>query len=133
MWRRGFTRAKTGGTIAAGSRLDSSAWAVDLAREGLFAPNDSLGLRLAQPLRVDGGGLRLSLPVDYSYATLEPTFATVPLSLVPRGRELDAELVWRGPFASGAGMVSLFWRRNPGHYLTLPDDKGLAVSWSKSF
>lgn len=132
-WRSGYTWARTGETIAAGSRLRSSAWAVDLSREDLFKPGDSLGLRVSQPLRVESGGLNLNLPVGYSYETLRPTFDNVLVPLVPRGREVDAELLWQGPLYSGSAMVSLFYRRDPGHFADLPDDKGVAASWSWRF
>ena len=131
--RSGITWARSSGSIAPGSRLLTSAWALDVSRTGLTSPTDSLSLRLSQPLRVENGGLNFNLPVDYSYDTLRPTFALVPLSLVPRGREIDAELIWRSPLLTGSAMVSLFYRRDPGHYSTLRDDKGMAVSWSKPF
>ena len=54
---------------------------------------------LAQPMRVESGGLNLMLPVDYSYATLSPTYGIRSLSLSPQGRELTGELAWRGPLA----------------------------------
>ena len=104
-----------------------------MTRTGVTSSADSLSLRLSQPLRVESGGLNFNLPVDYSYDTLQPTFALVPLALVPHGRELDAELIWRSPLLTGSAMVSLFYRRDPGHYAALRDDKGLAVSWGKSF
>jgi subtilisin family serine protease len=132
-WRGGQTWARTGGSIAAGSRLRSSDWAVDLGRDNLFKPGDNLALRLSQPLRVESGGLNLRLPVDYSYATLSPTYGDRLISLAPKGRELDAELLWRGPLASGSAMVSLFYRRDPGHFANAPDDKGVAASWSWQF
>ncbi|HEX4847000.1 MAG TPA: S8 family serine peptidase, partial [Novosphingobium sp.] len=132
-WRSGFTWPHTGGSIAPGSRLTTSAWAFDLGREGLFQRGDSLTFRLAQPLRVESGGLALNLPVDYSYITLQPTFALVPLSLAPRGREIDAELIWRGRLLSGAALFSLFYRKDPGHYAAVRDDQGVAVSWTKQF
>jgi len=132
-WRSGFTWARSGGTISAGSQLRSSAWSLDLARENLIKPGDSLGLRVSQPLRVESGGLNLNLPVTYSYETLRPTFGNVVVPLVPHGREVDAELLWRGPLYSGSAMVSLFYRRDPGHFADLPDDKGIAASWSWQF
>lgn len=131
--RSGLTWARTSGSIAPGSRLLTSAWAVDVTRTGVISSADSLSLRLSQPLRVESGGLNFNLPVDYSYDTLQPTFALVPLALVPHGRELDAELIWRSPLLTGSAMVSLFYRRDPGHYAALRDDKGMAVSWSKQF
>lgn len=132
-WRSGFTWARSGGTISAGSQLRSSAWSVDLGRENLIKRGDSLGLRVSQPLRVESGGLNLNLPVAYSYETLRPTFGNVVVPLVPHGREVDAELLWRGPLYSGSAMVSLFYRRDPGHFADLPDDKGIAASWSWQF
>ena len=132
-WRSGFTRANSGGAIANGSYLRSSAWALDLGRENLIERGDALGLRVSQPLRVESGGLKLTLPVAYSYQTLTPTYADVLVSLTPRGREINAELLWRGPLYNGSAMVSLFYRRNPGHFAEVPDDKGLAASWSWQF
>ena len=131
--RGGLTWARISGSVAPGSRLLTSAWALDVTREGVVRAQDSLSLRLSQPLRVERGGLNFNLPVDYSYDTLQPTFALVPLSLVPRGREMDAELIWRSQLLTGSAMVSLFYRRDPGHYAELRDDKGMAVSWGKQF
>jgi hypothetical protein len=30
-------------------------------------------------------------------------------------------------------MGSVFYRRDPGHYASMPDDKGVAVKWSRGF
>ena len=132
-WRSGFTAPRSGGSLAAGGRLTSSAWALDGARENVFKPGDLLALRFSQPLRVESGGLALNLPVDYSYATLQTTYAARTLSLAPQGREIDTELVWRGPLWTGAAMFSVFYRQDPGHYAGVADDKGMAVSWGKAF
>jgi hypothetical protein len=132
-WRQGFTHGRVGGSLAGGSNLRSSAWSVDMARTGVFTPDDSLALRHAQPLRVESGGLNLSLPVDYSYETLTTTLGRRTLSLTPTGRERVTELVWRGPLWDGAAMASLFYRTDPGHYTALPDDTGMALTWSRKF
>lgn len=132
-WRSGFTSPRSGGSVASGGRMTSSAWSIDAAHGDVFKSGDWLGLRVAQPLRVESGGIALNLPVDYSYATLQPTFARSVLNLAPQGREIDTELAWRGPLWTGAATLSLFYRRDPGHYASLPDDQGLAVSWSKRF
>lgn len=132
-WRGGMTWAKQRGTVAAGSHLLTSAWALDLSRFGLFQPDDALSLRLAQPLRVERGALNLNLPVDYSYANLAPGMGLRQLSLSPKGRELDAELAWRGALLGGGATASLFWRKDPGHYASLPHDRGMALSWSRQF
>ena len=132
-WRSGFTRPQVSGLVTAGSRLVTSAWALDAQRIGIFAADDSLALRVSQPLRVESGGLSLNLPVDYSYATLSPVYGQRLLSLTPQGREQDVELVWRGGLLNGTAMASVYYRKDPGHYSTLPDDRGVAISWNRRF
>jgi len=130
--RLGWTRPDRSAVIGA-SRLVSSAWALDVERQGVFTPGDALALRVSQPLRVESGGVSLRLPVAYDYATGTATFADRSLSLAPHGRELMGELAWRGRLANGDLAASLFYRKDPGHFATLPDDKGVALRWSTGF
>lgn len=132
-WRQGWTQVRSAGLVASGSRFTSNGWSIDLSRADTLTAGDSIGLRLSQPLRVSGGGIGLTLPVAYDYATLTPSFGTRFLPLAPSGREIDAELAWRGPLWGGAASASLFYRTDPGHYATLPDDKGVALRWSRDF
>jgi hypothetical protein len=131
--RQGWTSARDGGLVAPGSSLVSRAWSLDLERRGLFGEHDTLGLRLAQPLRVEHGTLNLVLPVGYSYDTLLADYGVRSLALAPHGREWLAELSWHGPLLSGDAAASLFYRRDPGNYATLPDDQGVALRWSRRF
>ena len=55
------------------------------------------------------------------------------LSLAPQGRELTGEIAWRGSLFAGDAAASLFYRKDPGHYAALPDDKGVALQWSRRF
>ena len=111
----------------------SQAFAVDLEKLGVFARSDRLALRIAQPLRVESGGVRLNLPVGYDYATLSPTYADSFYNLTPSGRELVGEVAWRGELWGGAAAASLFWRQDPGHVASLPDDRGVALKWGRGF
>ena len=131
-WRGGTTMPRGSGAIV-GGRLLSQAFAVDLEKLGVFAQGDRLALRIAQPLRVERGGVRLNLPVDYDYATLSPTFARSTYALTPSGRELIGELVWRGELWGGDAAASVFYRKDPGHFSSLPDDKGVALKWGQGF
>ena len=131
-WRQGFTRVRGGGLLAAGS-LASNGWSVDVTRANALVAGDSLGLRVAQPLRVASGGLMLNLPVAWSYQTLSPTFAISQLNLAPKGREIDAELAWHAPLWGGAATTALYWRRDPGNMASVADDKGLALRWNGRF
>ncbi|HTO27968.1 MAG TPA: hypothetical protein VL017_05200, partial [Devosia sp.] len=125
--------ADSSSVIENGSVIYSRAWSVDLERAGLFSGEDRIGLRIAQPLRVEGGGLRLSLPVAYSYDTESATFGTIPLSLTPDGREIVGELAWHGPLWGGSASASIYYRREPGHYEAMPDDRGVALRWNTGF
>ena len=131
-WRGGWTRPQAGGALV-GGRLLSQAFALDLEKLGVFSSTDRLALRISQPLRVERGGLRFNLPVDYDYVTLTPTFAARTYALTPRGRELIGELAWRGELWGGDAAASVFYRKDPGHYASVPDDKGVAVKWGRSF
>lgn len=131
--RQGWTRADRVGIVGGGSDLTSRGWSADLTKQGVFQRFDRLGLRVSQPLRVEGGGLNLTLPVAYDYATLLPTFGTSLLSLTPQGREIDGELAWHGQLWGGDASTSLFYRTDPGHVASMPDDKGVAVKWAKRF
>jgi hypothetical protein len=131
--RLGVTRPQRVGMIVSGSRFFSQAWAFDLARGNVLASGDTLGLRMSQPLRVEGGGLNLNLPATYDYATETPGYAVQHLSLSPQGRELLSELAWAGPVIWGRGTASLFYRHEPGHYADSPGDVGAMVSFSADF
>jgi len=131
-WRGGYTQARAGGALV-GGRLLSSAFALDLEKVGVLAGGDALALRFSQPLRVERGGVRLNLPVDYDYATLATTYGASSLELTPRGRELMGELAWRGQLWGGEAAGSVFYRKDPGHFAEGPDDQGVAVKWSRGF
>ena len=132
-FRQGWTRADRVGVIGAGSDFTSRSWSADLTRQGVFAKSDTLGMRVSQPLRVEGGGLKLTLPVAYDYATLLPTYGTSVLALGPQGREIDGEVAWHGPLWGGDASASVFYRTDPGHIDSLPDDKGVAMKWARRF
>lgn len=132
-WRQGFTQPRTVGFVASGSRLMSNAWSFDIARSSLFKPGDTLAFRISQPLRVESGGLSLSLPAEYSYDTLTAARRRTEIPLAPNGREMMGEIAWRGPLWGGMAAASLFYRTNPGHYAASPDDGGAAIMWARQF
>ncbi|GMM92640.1 S8 family peptidase [Qipengyuania sp. MTN3-11] len=132
-YRQGYTQARRAGLVAAGSNFASNAWSLDLSRSGLFKPGDSIGFRIAQPLRVTGGGIAFDMPVSYDYVSETASFGRRHLSLAPSGREIVGEVAWRGPVGSGEAGASLYYRRQPGHYVAAPDDMGAALSWRRAF
>lgn len=131
-WRQGWTRVAAGGVRDGTDRLNSTAWSAMLEAPGP-GRSDTLAFRIAQPLRVAKGGFDLTLPVAYDYATLATTYAPSRLSLAPTGREIDAEAVWAMPLGRGWLSTNLYWRTEPGHIETAPDDVGAAIRYSLGF
>lgn len=126
---QGWTRPDAVGLIAGGGQLVSRGWHVELTRDRAFSPNDRLSMRVSQPLRIEGGGLSLDLPVSYDYASESASFARRTLSLSPSGRELASEIGYAMPIARSAGWLqtNLFWRQEPGHIADAADDVGFAL------
>ena len=132
-WRQGVTMPRAGGLLDGGSRIVSNAWSFDLSRRSVFGERDRLGFRVSQPLRVASGGLELTLPVAYDYATESAIFGSQRFNLAPEGREMVGELAWSGPLLWGNAGASLFYRREPGHFATAPDDVGAVVKFNSRF
>ena len=132
-YRQGITYPQAGYAVAVGSRFTSNAFSLDLTKRNTAIAGDSVSLRIAQPLRVTGGGIDVLLPTAYDYATGRTTSSLQSISLTPEGRELMAELMWQGPLAGGYLSGSAYLRREPGHYETAPDDAGVALRWSTRF
>jgi hypothetical protein len=82
---------------------------------------------------VESGELGLLLPSAWDYDTLTASYEEQVLSLAPSGREIDVELAWHGRLMGGQSALSLFWRKEPGHYVEAPDDAGVALRWSRGF
>jgi hypothetical protein len=133
--RNGWTMLPGGNGFVEGGRMTSDSWSLDLSKRGAFSRNDSLSLRVAQPLRVRAGGYRLNVPVSYDYSDLSVGYQLATYSLAPQGRELDVEAAYWVPLFNGAGSLSAhtYWRRDPGNIEALNDDLGAAVRFSFSF
>lgn len=132
-WRQGWTYANNGGTLGNDSRLVSNAFSMDVTGRNVVTGNDRLAFRIAQPLRVTGGGLSLNVPISYDYATLSPTFAMRRYSLAPTGQEISSEVAWMFPIQGGYFSSNLFWRQEPGHFENAPDDVGVAFRLQLDF
>jgi len=133
-WGAALTARHAWTDFAAGS-FQSGAYALDISKLGLLSSNDRLGLRFAQPLRVEKGGFAMLLPTGYDYATQTATNSLQRMSLTPTGRELDAELSYgRTMFGGNAWLGgNLFYRRQPGHIADGSDDAGAAIRFSLGF
>jgi hypothetical protein len=131
--RHGWSFADGSSTILRGGTLQTFAASADISMMGVFADDDRLSLRIAQPLRVYRGGLRLTLPTSYDYATLAPTYENRFFNLAPEGRQIDMEAAYTRPIGQGLLTGHLFYRRDPGHFATIDDDMGGAIRYTLGF
>ena len=132
-WRRGWTDAALRRGLTGRGRLTTASFAADVGKDHLFG-RDSIGLRIAQPLRVADGGLDYRLPTRWDYATLAVTdWTSQRLNLAPTGREIDVEARYRVLIGNGDLQTNLFWRRDPGNIAALPADMGGAIRYAIGF
>jgi len=129
--RGGWTQIA--GSLSAAGRLRTAAFAADIGKDGVLG-GDSIGLRIAQPMRVAAGGADLTLPTGWDYRTRQVTgWTTQRIDLSPTGREFDAEMRYGRPFIGGWMEGNLYWRLNPGNIAAIPDDQGMALRYSRPF
>jgi hypothetical protein len=133
-WSAGAT-ARRGWTDFASGKFATAAYSFDLSKLGVLASNDTVGLRLSQPLRVESGGFAMMLPTGFDYSTGLATDTLTRMSLAPSGRELDAELSYGRSLLGGNGWLggNLFARREPGHIADAGKDVGAAVRFKLEF
>jgi hypothetical protein len=132
-WRQGWSDARIRHGMDGTGLVRTTAFAADLGKDGVFGA-DSIGLRIAQPLRVATGGIDFRLPTLWDYATTSvATWTTQRLNLAPNGREIDVEARYAHPLGPGTIQTNLFWRRDPGNIAALPADYGMAVRYGFGF
>jgi hypothetical protein len=131
----GTLTARRGWTSFNGGKFETDAYGFDLAKAGLLTDGDKLGLRIAQPLRIERGGFSMMLPTSYDYATLTATDTLTQMSLTPSGREIDGELSYGRTWLDGNAWLggNLFYRRDPNHIANSPGDIGAAIRFSLGF
>ena len=120
-----------GGLISGVSRLATSAFAFHAA--GPSTDAGKLTLSVSQPLRVEAGRARLSIPVG---RTKDGRVRRQPVtaSLAPSGRQIEVAAKWRRPLASGGELgLGAVWTRQPGHVAAAEPHLGLFAGWRRAF
>jgi hypothetical protein len=125
--------ARRGWTEFSGGKFQTAAYSFDLSRHGLLNGVDRVGLRISQPLRVEGGGMSMLLPTGYDYTTGLATSSTEYLGFSPSGREIDAEVSYSTGLGRGWLGANIFARRQPGHIASSGPDMGGAIRYSLGF
>lgn len=123
--------AAADGILAGLSPLISSAFA--LRAERPLAGAGSLLLSLSQPLRVEAGRARLSVPVGRT-TDGRVLRRSLTADLAPSGRQVEVAAQWRRPLAAGGEIrLGASWTRQPGHAASADADVSLFAGWRRAF
>ncbi len=120
-----------GGLIGDVSPLTTSAFSLHATRT--FADESTLTLSLSQPLRVEAGRARLSVPVGRTKDGLVRR-DSMTADLVPSGRAIEVAAQWRQPLSAESEMrLGAAWTRHPGHGASAGSDLTVLAGWRRSF
>ena len=123
--------AAQGGMLASISPLTTSAFAVAAARK--LAGGNGLRFSLAQPLRVEAGRARLTVPAGRTQdgRVLRRQFAA---GLAPSGRQIDIAAEWHRSLADGGELrLGAGLTRQPGHDAAADPELTLLAGWRYAF
>ena len=120
-----------GGMLAGLSPLLSSAFAMRAERP--LGERDRLRVSVSQPLRVEAGRARLSVPAG---RTLDGRVLRRPVSadLSPSGRQIDLSARWERRLGVGGTLrIGAIWTLDPGHAAGASSDIMLLAGWRRAF
>ena len=121
-----------GGLIADLSPLTTSAFALQ-AERAVDDEGGAFTLSLSQPLRVEAGHARLSVPVGRTKDG-RVRRQSVAADLAPSGRQIEIAAQWRQPLAAGEELrLGAAWTHHPGHTADADPDLTLLAGWRKVF
>ena len=120
-----------GGLIGDISSLTTSTFALHATRS--WADAGTLTLSLSQPLRVEAGKARLSVPIGRTKDGYVRR-SSVVADLVPTGRQIEVAAQWRQPLEIGGELrLGAAWIRHPGHAAVADPDLMLLAGWRQTF
>ena len=127
----GFARSRArGGVIAGMEPLPTSAFALHASRP--TAGGGMLQVSLAQPLRVEGGDIVLSVPVGRTRGR-EVVRRQVSADLTPEGRQLDLSVRWERPLRGGDLRLGAVATRHAGHDAQARPQLSFLAGWRVAF
>ena len=84
-----------GGLIDGFSNLTSSQFSLSVIRQGLFNRADRMWLGVSQPLQIESGSLRMTLPTGFDQLTETLSYSTIAAPLTSNSGRLDFEAGYR--------------------------------------
>ena len=123
--------APAGGMLTGVSPLVTSAVAIRAERR--LGRNASLRLSASQPLRVESGRARLSIPVGRT-KDRRVLRRSLSADLAPTGRQIDLSARWRTRLDTGGELrLGAAWTLDPGHDAAAPSEVTVLAGLRHSF
>ena len=125
-----YARAR-GGMLTGVSPLASSAFA--LRAERPLDANGSLQFSVSQPLRIEAGRARFSVPVGRT-KDRRVLRRSLTVDLAPGGRQIDLSARWRKRLATGGDLrLGAIWTLDPGHVAATASELTVLAGLRHSF
>ena len=123
--------AARGGIVAGVSPLTTSAFALRAERK--VGERDTLSVSVGQPLRVEAGRVRFSIPVGRTKDG-RVLRRSLNANLEPSGRQIDIAAQWRRPVGEGSELrLGAGWSHQPGHDASADPDLNVLAGWRHTF
>ncbi len=114
------TNFKEHGLISNLDGFKSSSFSLGLFAKKGFGENDSFGLQIEQPLRLEQGRMDFSIPVARTKYR-KVLFQDYSMDITPSGRELDFKFIYNWPFSSGIISSRVGFVKDGNHFSNQED------------
>ena len=118
------------GLISNMNNFKSSSLSLGLFSKKGFGEDDSFGVLLSQPLRLEEGEIDLSVPIGRTKSR-SVLFEDYSVDLSPSGREMNLQFVYSWPFLKGSFSSRLGFVKDPGHFAN--QDQQIYISTNFEF
>jgi hypothetical protein len=109
-------------------KFSTSSFNLGIFTNGIWFPNDSIGLKITQPLRLEEGDMNLSIPVGRTKYR-EVLFDEYKMDLSPSGREIRAEFIYQREVRKGNFFASFGYIKDQGHMNLSNSEPYVAANW----
>lgn len=121
------------GLLSEWNGIRADAFGIGLVKNGVLGPADRIGLLAGQPLRVNAGEARLTVPVEYL-----PDKTVVSdserVSMAPSGRQYDLQLAYASALGENASFSTyVMMQLEPGHVARAAPAYGAGIRFSAEF
>ena len=122
------TNLSESGLMKSLDNFTSSSFDLGIFTNSVLLPQDSFGLKITQPLRLEEGGMNLSIPIGRTKYR-EVLFDEYKIDLSPSGREIRAEFVYQREINKGNFFTSFGYIKDGEHMKKNKAEPYISANW----